>query len=76
MEVLAYNPSDDLFVIGAVFGEFLKLGEEYRIECEEFSVVEVKRSIDEETRFTSAEESLSYFQVIKDMYGIGVFPEI
>ena len=76
MEVLAYNPSDDLFFIGATFEEFSKLEEEYRIECEEFSVEVAKRFIDEETRFTPAEESLSYFQVIKDMYGIDIFPEI
>lgn len=75
MKVLAYNPSDDLFFIGASFDELLKLEAEYRINSDEFSVENAKQFIDEENRFAS-DGAFSYFDMIKNMYKIDTVPDI
>lgn len=82
MRVLAYNPREDEFFIGASFAEFLSLPEKYMTEEAKASIETYEIFIEEEQkRQKKALENkdsfyFNYFDYIKNLYGTDIFPDI
>lgn len=82
MKVLAYDPREDEFFIGASFAEFSALPEKYMTEEAKANIETFEIFIEEEEkRQKKALEQkdpfyFNYFDYIKNLYGTDVFPDI